>query len=235
MSIALILNTYITCHFSIWIFESFISGSHSPLYPFSVLLWQAWGAYDGTCLLSSSSAHSGQCLGAGGWGHLSLAWVSCDHRWGQRPILLAFPHPHISLSSPFTAFLFLESTVIQYFLSLLHLPLWFSLHFFSVFGCTVCLAWLVDRPVNEPRPLAVKAQSPNHWTARKLSSVKFFFFPLQLLISEMCSPQLMLWCQTIVTIVRFCYCTFPLMISGETVSILLSFRQDQNSVFKCTE
>ena len=93
MSIALILNTYITCHFPICIFESFISGSHSPLYPFSVLLWQAWGAYDGTCLLSSSSAHSGQGLGAGGWGHLSPVWVSCDHRWGQRPILLAFPHP----------------------------------------------------------------------------------------------------------------------------------------------
>ena len=230
MSIALIWNTFITCHFSIWIFESFISGSHSSLYPFSFLLWRAWGGLwwhlftiFQLCTLRAGSGGRGVGVSVSHWSGL---WPQVPAEWGQRPHL-AFPCPASAslLPHPLPSSSFFTSTVIQYF----------SFHFFSVFGRTVWLVWLVHRPGNEPRPLAMKAQSPNHWTARELLNVKFFLFSLQLLVFEMCSPHLTLWCQTTVTIVRFCYCMFPLMISGETVSILLSFRQDQNSVFKCTE
>ena len=40
------------------------------------------------------------------------------------------------------------------------------LYLMLFFGCTAC--WiLVLRPGIEPTPLAVKAQSPNHWTTRE--------------------------------------------------------------------
>ena len=43
---------------------------------------------------------------------------------------------------------------------------------FSLFGpCHVAYGILVPRPGIEPRPLAVKALSPNHWTARELRSL----------------------------------------------------------------
>ena len=209
-----IWNTFITCHFSIWIFESFISGSHSSLYPFSFLLWLAWGPYDGICLLSSSSAHSGQALRAGrGWGRLSPAGVGCDRRSLQSedrgPVLLAFlrPAPASFLPHPLPSSSFFTSTVIQYF----------SLHFFSGFGRTVWLAWLVQGMNPGPwqwKPRVLTTEPPGN-----SSVLNIFFFSLQLLIFEMCSTHLTLWCQTTVTIVRFCYCMFPLMISGETVSI----------------
>lgn len=110
MSIALIWNTFITCHFSIWIFESFISGSHSPLYPFSFLLWRVWGAYDGTCLLSSAPHTQGRVWGQGVGGVcLLLEWVvtagPCRVRT-EAPSCVPAPCVCFS-SSPSPAFLFL--------------------------------------------------------------------------------------------------------------------------------
>ena len=47
------------------------------------------------------------------------------------------------------------------------------LHFFF-FGCALRLVgFLVPRPGIEPGPLAVRVQSPNHWTAREF--LHFFF------------------------------------------------------------
>ena len=49
-----------------------------------------------------------------------------------------------------------------------------SLHFISFFDCSVQLVgFLVPQPGIEPPPSAVRAQSPNHWTARELSG-QFF-------------------------------------------------------------
>ena len=41
--------------------------------------------------------------------------------------------------------------------------------------CLVACRILVPQPGIEPRPSAVKAQSPNHWTAREFPSFYFFF------------------------------------------------------------
>ena len=69
-------------------------GRHSPLYPFSVLLWQTLRAQDGTRLLSACSVHSSQGVGravllleheeecVSCWFGL---WSQFPVVWGQRP------------------------------------------------------------------------------------------------------------------------------------------------------
>ena len=62
------------------------------------------------------------------------------------------------------------------------LILWnFTITFFFFFGHTPQLAILVPRPGIEPGPLVVKAQSPNHWTAREFPTITF----LHLLLSQL--------------------------------------------------
>lgn len=136
-------------------------------------------------------------------------WPQVPAEWGQRPHLAGILAPCICFSSsPSPAFLFL-----------LHVHcdsvLFSSLFFWFWSHRVTCMT----SSGNEPRPLAMKAQSPNTDPPGNSSMLNIFFFSLQLLIFEMCSTHLTLWCQTAVTIVRFCYCMFPLMISGETVSI----------------
>ena len=53
----------------------------------------------------------------------------------------------------------------------------FSSLFFFFFGHAMACGNLVPRPGIEPGPLAVRVQSPNHWTAREFPL--FFFFPTQ--------------------------------------------------------
>ena len=46
----------------------------------------------------------------------------------------------------------------------------FAIFSFSFFGCVAC-GILVPQQGTEPRPMAVKVPSPNHWTARELPYV----------------------------------------------------------------
>ena len=114
-------------HMYIWEFHLWVTFTFVPLFCSALTslggLW--WHLFTIFQLRTLRSGSGGRRVGAS---------VSClSELWPQvrtEAYLTGVPTPHVSFSSPSTAFLFLESTVIQYFLFLLHLPLWFSLHFF---------------------------------------------------------------------------------------------------------
>ena len=54
----------------------------------------------------------------------------------------------------------------------------FSFPFFFFLPLPVARGILVPRPGIDPGPLAVRARSPNHWTAREFPSASFYFFSL---------------------------------------------------------
>ena len=65
---------------------------------------------------------------------------------------------------------------------------------FSVFSFCPCLSAcgiLVPRPGIQPEPLAVKVQSPNHWTPRE--SPAHFSYPSSLLSLSFLSPSSSVW------------------------------------------
>lgn len=140
MSIALYLKYFYNLsllHMDFWEFHLWVTFTFVPLF-FSALtslggLW--WHLFTIFQLRTLTSGSGGR-----GWGRLSPAGVGCDRRSLQSedrgPILLAFSRPASAslLPHPLPSSSFFTSTVIQYF----------SLHFFSGFGRTVWLAWLVQ-------------------------------------------------------------------------------------------
>ena len=56
---------------------------------------------------------------------------------------------------------------------------WFCLLFFLFWPCYTAYGILVPQPGIEPIPLAMKARSPNHWTARETIGKVFFFKKLK--------------------------------------------------------
>ena len=48
-------------------------------------------------------------------------------------------------------------------------------YFLFIYFCCMACGFLIPWPKTEPRPLAVKAQSPNHWTAREFPGSLAYF------------------------------------------------------------
>ena len=67
--------------------------------------------------------------------------------------------------------------ILVWFLSLnnMHLRLLYGFFFFFFWPCPMACRILVPRSGIEPKPSAVKAQSPNHWTAREFPRLLHVF------------------------------------------------------------
>ena len=77
-------------------------------------------------------------------------------------------------------------------LSAIHSPAW-SKNFFSLSFWLYCMTCglLVPWPGIKPRPLAVKAWSPNHWTTYGISPFKHLYFYLSIVGLQCCVN---FWC-----------------------------------------
>ena len=84
------------------------------------------------------------------------------------------PQPLFHLHRVLTLFIFL------FFIFLI---LIFKLFWFRLMACGI----LVPRRGTEPRPLAVRAQSPNHWTTREFPT-DFFYKMLKSKYFRLCRP-----------------------------------------------
>ena len=100
---------------------------------------------------------------------------------------------------------------------------------FFFFGCGAC-GIFVPRPGIEPRPMAVKASSPNHWTAREFQRIPYpFSTSPQYLLQPV--PNLPSICARDMAVVQHSLLVLAMKMTILTGPWLLSMFQGRREIF----